>query len=185
MQRAGEAASTLARVDGGPTHSTMRRARRSWVSLLVFVCGCGAAQPSRGGGARHHRLREPGRGPAQRGGADVRMGGRVMPPYMPVAARLLAVDGAHVQVFELPDEASARTLAARIAPDASRVGRATIVWTEPPHFFAAGRAIVLYVGQDESVLARLEEVLGEPIAIGHAAKREPQDEDDWVPTTRA
>lgn len=163
----------------------MRHARRSWVSLLVFVCGCGAAQPP---------LAEEGDGitdcaslvaALRSAGADVRMGGRVMPPYMPVAARLLAVDGAHVQVFELPDEESARTLAARIAPDASRVGQASIVWTDPPHFFASGRAIVLYVGQDERVLTRLEGVLGEPIAIGHAAKPEPSAEDDWVPTTRA
>ncbi len=101
-------------------------------------------------------------------GARVRLAGLAAQPFMPVAAQVLSVDGASVQVFELDDEAHARAHAARIAPDASRVGATRISWPEPPHFYRAGRTIVLYVGDDAAVLSHLADVLGEPIAAGKA-----------------
>lgn len=121
-------------------------------------------------------------------GAQVESSGQAAQPFMPVPAHLLDVNGASVQVFELPDEATARALAARIAPDASAIGPVSVAWLAPPHFFRAGRSIVLYVGEDSGVLAELESLLGDPIARGttRAAKREAEAEQDhWVPTIRA
>lgn len=119
-------------------------------------------------------------------GARVSPGGEAAQPFMPVPARLLQVNGASVQVFELADEATAASVAAGIAPDASRIGPLSISWLAPPHFYRAGRSIVLYIGDDPEVLAGLERVLGEPIARGVASAKSPAEEelDDWVPTIR-
>ncbi len=151
------------------------------MALALLGCGAAAPPPARPGPIRDlASLVEALRG----AGAEVQLGPETMQRFMPVPARLVAVDGEAVQVFELPDEESARVLAARIAPDASSVGRATVAWSGPAHFFRAGRTIVLYVGEDPAVVARLASVLGDPIAIGNA-KRESPEPDDWVPTTRA
>lgn len=162
----------------------MRRVRCS-IFLWVLACGCGAAA-SRAPARTVSSITDCATLVAalRNAGADVQLGGRAAQPFMPVAAQLLSVDGAAVQVFELPDDESARVLAARIAPDASSVGQATVAWSAPPHFFRSGRAIVLYVGDDPRILARLARVLGEPIATGRADKR-PAMPEDWVPTTRA
>lgn len=121
-------------------------------------------------------------------GAQVSAGGRAAQPFMPVPAHILDVNGASVQVFELADEAAAEAIARRIAPDASSIGPVSISWLAPPHFFRAGRSIVLYVGDDTQVLAKLQRVLGDPIARGRTGVKpdaEEEDVDDWVPTTRA
>jgi hypothetical protein len=103
---------------------------------------------------------------------------------MPVAAQVLSVDGASVQVFELDDEERARAQAARIAPDASRVGSTPLAWPAPPHFYRAGRAIVLYMGDDPRVLAHLAQVLGEPIAAGDASTKAAPEYAEPAPTIR-
>lgn len=120
-------------------------------------------------------------------GARVSPGGQAAQPFMPVPARLIQVNGASVQVFELADEQTAASIAARISPDASQIGPVSISWLAPPYFFRAGRSIVLYVGEDAAVIAELRRVLGEPIARGTARPKdvEEDDVDDWVPTIRA
>jgi hypothetical protein len=35
-----------------------------------------------------------------------------------------------------------------------------VAWVDTPHFYSAGRIIVLYVGSDEEILVLLEQVLG-------------------------
>jgi len=119
-------------------------------------------------------------------GARVSTAGQSAQPFMPVPGQLLQVDGASVQVFELADDATAAALCARIAPDASTIGPISIAWLAPPHFFRAGRSIVLYVGEDPRVLAELAGILGEPIARGQAKPEDAgEDVDDWVPTELA
>jgi hypothetical protein len=152
--------------------------------LFLLAHGCGAAQSPRppapdGFGELAAALRA--------GGADVTVGrASTRAPFMPVPARVLKVNGANLLVFDLPTEELARQQASRIAPDASRVGTNDVAWMAPPHFYRAGRSIVLYVGEDGRVLALLDRVLGPPIARGAARPVErSQPTDDWVPTTRA
>lgn len=168
----------------------MRAVRSALFGFFILVYGCGGAQSSTSSTTRADVTDTVTLMQALiAAGARVAPGGQAAQPFMPVPARLLDVNGASVQVFELPDEATARAIAARIAPDASSIGPISISWLAPPHFFRAGRSIVLYVGDDARVLADLQSVLGDPIARGRAraAKADENDDDvdDWVPTTRA
>lgn len=100
-----------------------------------------------------------------RGEEPVRVG-EVEPPYFDVPGRVLALNGADIQVFEYADAGSARDQAATISSDGSIIGATLITWMGEPHFFHSGRLIVLYVGEDPGVLDLLEATLGPPIAGG-------------------
>jgi hypothetical protein len=106
-------------------------------------------------------------------GSSVEESGEVDQPFFDVDARMIQVDGQTVEVFEFPDEASRETASGTIEPNASSIGTMIPEWVDVPHIWARGRIIVLYVGQDQSVIDRLTSVLGQPIATGNAAVGSP------------
>jgi hypothetical protein len=73
-------------------------------------------------------------------------------------------------VFEYPSPETARSDAARVAPDGYSIGpggtlpAAQIEWVAPPHFFRRGRIIAVYLGSDQKVLDWLQGVFGEQFA---------------------
>ena len=69
----------------------------------------------------------------------------------------------HVHVYEYADDAAASADAAQIGPDGIP-GTATVEWAAPPHFFRAGRVIVLYAGTDPAVIEALTALLGPQFA---------------------
>jgi hypothetical protein len=97
-------------------------------------------------------------------GATVEPGDDVEQPFFSVTGRIIKVNGQDVQVFEYPDAASTDAEAAQVSPDGSSVGASMMSWMARPHFFKAGRIIVLYVGGDSSVLNVLNAVLGPQFA---------------------
>jgi hypothetical protein len=97
-------------------------------------------------------------------GANVEPVGEVTQPFFAVEGFVIRVDGADVQVFEYSDIATAESEAQLVSPDGSSVGTSMISWIASPHFYNKERLIVLYVGDDTSVLATLEEVLGKQFA---------------------
>ena len=72
-------------------------------------------------------------------------------------------ESADVQVYEYANEATAFADAAQILPDGT-LPTVIIEWVAPPHFFKAGRVIVLYVGTDPAVLDALTALLGPQFA---------------------
>jgi hypothetical protein len=102
-------------------------------------------------------------------GSTVEEAGEVDQPFFDVDAGIVQVDGQNVEVFEFPDEAARETAAGTIEPNASMIGSMIPEWVDVPHFWSAGRLIVLYVGQDQTVIDRLTSVLGQPIATGQSA----------------
>ena len=64
--------------------------------------------------------------------------------------------------------AAADAEAALISPDGYSIRTATkgaeVGWIAPPHFYKAGKLIVLYVGESEVVTVVLERVLGPQFA---------------------
>ncbi len=97
-------------------------------------------------------------------GAAVRVGDEVEQPFFSVVGKVLEVNGQEIQVFEYPDAASANAEAGQVSADGGSVGTTKITWIAPPHFFKAGRVIVLYVGSDSSVLNALKAALGTQFA---------------------
>lgn len=108
-------------------------------------------------------------------GATVHEDGRGSQPFLTGTDRHLTVDGADVDVFEYPTPAGASLDSTRISSDGSTIssglgpfgGGATAVdFIAPPHWYHAGRVIVLYVGQDWNLLALLHAILGTQFAGG-------------------
>ncbi len=101
-------------------------------------------------------------------GATVEPVREIRQPFLSVPGKVISVNGIEIQVFEYEDEATMKAEAATIAADGSSVGTTMITWVDPPHFFAKGSLIVLYVGAGSELVQLLVDVLGEPIAVGVA-----------------
>jgi len=93
-------------------------------------------------------------------GARVEAAGPVEQPFLSVEGRMVTLNGEGVQVFEYPDAAQMEAQAAQISPTGTAVGTSRVHWIAPPHFFKRGRVLVLYVGEDRSVIEALEAALG-------------------------
>lgn len=93
----------------------------------------------------------------------------VQQPFFSVPGNTLDVDGQTVQVFDYADEAGAAADAAKIQPDGT-VPQTMVNWIGTPHFYRAGRVIVLYVGSDAGVLGALMKAAGAPFAEGSGAR---------------
>ncbi len=96
-------------------------------------------------------------------GLTVEPAGSVSQPFFDVEGSLLQVQGADVQVFEFADADAARAAMATIGPDGNPATM-MIDWVAAPHFYQAGRLIVLYVGDDAAVTQALNDALGAQVA---------------------
>jgi hypothetical protein len=97
-------------------------------------------------------------------GATIEPNGDVSQPFFTIEGQVIQVNGQDVQVFEYPDEAAADADAALVAPGGSSVGTTMVSWVAPPHFYHAGRLILLYVGDDATTIDLLDTVLGSQFA---------------------
>jgi hypothetical protein len=101
-------------------------------------------------------------------GAVVYPGGEFPPDFLSAKRMIMGVNGSNVQVWEYDDAAAADAEAALISPDGFSIRTATkgvcVGWVAPPHFYEAGKLIVLYVGESEAVTVVLENVLGPQFA---------------------
>ncbi len=132
------------------------------VPLLLAACG-GQPSPvvSHGGPARDYvslvdSLREAG--------ATVDPAGTVFQPFFTPQGQLITVNGQDVQVFEFASTADADGVVDTVSADGSSVGTTMMTWVATPHFYKAGKLIVLCVGDDSYVLGILEDVLGPQFA---------------------
>lgn len=89
---------------------------------------------------------------------------RVEQPFLSVKGQIIKIDDQDVQVFEYRTAQAAQLDANKISPTGSSAVTSIPMWIAPPHFFRAGRLIVLYVGADRSVLQELVDVLGPQFA---------------------
>ncbi len=97
-------------------------------------------------------------------GATVETGEPVTQVFFSPEGTVIKVNGADVQVFEYESVEAMESEAAQVAPDGGSIGTSMVTWMDTPHFYKAGRIIVLYVGSDETVLGLLEKVLGPQFA---------------------
>lgn len=95
--------------------------------------------------------------------ANLLHAGEIEQPFFPVAGQVLRVNGAVVQVFEFPDTTSRRAVSDTISESGDILGAVTPSWSERPNFWAQGRLIVLYLGEDQDVIDVLSQALGDPI----------------------
>ena len=72
---------------------------------------------------------------------------------------IITVNGQDVQVFEYENSESMENEASQVAPDGGSVGTSMMMWMDAPHFYKAGRVIVIYIGRDEQILTLLQSVI--------------------------
>ena len=99
-------------------------------------------------------------------GAKVEASDPVLQPFLTSDGKVILVNGQSVQVFEYVDDASAQIEADTISPDGGSTTTTMISWMDTPHFYRAGKLLVLYVGSDAGTLQLLEQVLGPQFAGG-------------------
>ena len=100
----------------------------------------------------------------QNAGAQVELGDPVVQPFFTMQGKILKVNGADVQVFEYASAEAMEADAALVSADGGSVGTSMISWMATPHFFKSDSMIVLYVGDDDSILTALQSALGEQFA---------------------
>jgi len=88
----------------------------------------------------------------------------IVQDFFSVTGQVFKVNGEEVQLFEYSNQSEAEAEAALVSPDGSSVGTSMPFWMAPPHFYKAGRIIVLYVGDNPAVTKALEAVLGRQFA---------------------
>jgi hypothetical protein len=95
-------------------------------------------------------------------GATVNTVGEITQPFIPVTGQLLTVNGADVEVFEFQDEATRQQSSDAISQMGS-VGASIPEFVDQATFWAKGRLIVLFVGQDQMLVDTVTQVIGDPI----------------------
>jgi hypothetical protein len=101
----------------------------------------------------------------RKAGVTVSPAGKITQPFLSVEGQSLQVNGESVQVYEYPDESAVARDASKIQPDATIAGT-SIMWVAQPHFYRAGKLIILYTGTNAALLAALDSAVGKPFAVG-------------------
>jgi hypothetical protein len=96
-------------------------------------------------------------------GAEVSAAGRIEQPFFPVVGQVIDIDGTSVQVFEFEDQSTRQQVSDTISASGDEIGRFMPGWIDQPNFWASGRLIVLYLGEDQTLIELLSSVLGNPI----------------------
>lgn len=74
------------------------------------------------------------------------------------------IQGEYVQVYEFPNEDTAKNFAAKITADGSTIGEQEIPWLGSPHFFKKEKVIVFYAGENKKTLTFLTAILDQQFA---------------------
>lgn len=99
-------------------------------------------------------------------GVPVAQGGTIDQPFFSVPGREVIFDGQTVQTYSYESSDAAQADASQVSASGSGVGTSMISWIATPHFYLKGSLMVLYVGDNGTVMARLETVLGPQFAGG-------------------
>lgn len=97
-------------------------------------------------------------------GATVEPAESISQPFFTPEGSIIKVIGADVQVFEYESPEEMENEAFQVSADGGSIGTSMATWIDDPHFYKAGRIIVLYVGSDAPVLDLLEGALGPQFA---------------------
>jgi hypothetical protein len=100
----------------------------------------------------------------QAANVTAKIGESITQDFFSPEGHIITINGQDVQVFEYESAEAMENDASRVAPDGGSVGTSMMSWMDAPHFYKAGRILVLYVGSDKTTLALLEKVIGPQFA---------------------
>lgn len=96
--------------------------------------------------------------------ATAKTGDSLTQDFFSPEGRIITVNGQDVQVFEYESAEAMENDAAKVALDGASIGTSMMSWMDAPHFYKAGRILILYVGSDKATLDLLEKVIGPQFA---------------------
>jgi hypothetical protein len=97
-------------------------------------------------------------------GATMETGDSITQEFFSPEGQTVKVNGADLQVFEYENAEALEKEASQVAPDGGSIGTSMVTWIDAPHFYKAGRIIVLYLGNDQALLDLLNKVMGPQFA---------------------
>lgn len=100
----------------------------------------------------------------QAANVTAKIGDSVTQDFFSPEGHIITINGQDIQVFEYESAEAMENDASQVAPDGGSVGTSMMSWMDAPHFYKAGRILVLYVGSDKATLDLLEKVLGPQFA---------------------
>lgn len=100
----------------------------------------------------------------QAANAKAEIGDSITQEFFGPEGRIVNINGQDVQVFEYENKDAMESEASQVAPDGGSVGTSMMMWMDAPHFYKAGRILVLYIGSDEQTLTLLQSVMGAQFA---------------------
>jgi len=92
------------------------------------------------------------------------VGDPVKQEYFSVGGANIKVRETDVLVFEYDSPEAMEADASLVASDGGSIGTTMLFWVSTPHFFKAGRIIVVFIGDDAETLAQLQSLLGAQFA---------------------
>ena len=138
--------------------------RAAFMAMAIVATSCAANQDARVTVGRAVDSYD-GLQAALRGkGSTVESLGSISQPFFDPEGRVIGVDGHEVQVFEFSNDVDALSAAKTISADGSSIGTSMVSWVEAPHFYKSGKLIVLYVGEEDTLVEVLAAVLGPQFA---------------------
>ena len=93
--------------------------------------------------------------------------------FFAIEGRRVTVNESTIEVYEYANAEAIESEASCVSPDGSSivrkeegdiVGVCNVGWIAPQHFYKAGRIIVIYIGEDDSIISLLENALGKQFA---------------------
>jgi hypothetical protein len=87
-----------------------------------------------------------------------------MQEYFSVGGARVKVRESDILVYEYETTEAMEADASLVASDGGSIGTTMLFWVATPHFFKAGRIIVVYIGDDAEMLSQLESLIGAQFA---------------------
>lgn len=92
------------------------------------------------------------------------VGDPVVQEYFSVGGASVKVRESDILVFEYDSKEAMEADASLVTSYGGSIGTTMLTWVSTPHFYKAGRIIVVYIGDDAETLSQLESLLGAQFA---------------------
>ncbi len=97
-------------------------------------------------------------------GVAVKETGELVQPFFSITGYTIKADEQDIQIFEYAHGGAMAEDAGLVSPDGFSVGTTMLNWIDSPHFYKAGRIIVIYIGDDADIINTLEHIIGPQFA---------------------
>ncbi len=142
------------------------------VALLFLMTACGEEEPGDAGNGSSDTELNPESLTynvyqlLRASGNTVEIEGIAEDDHFEPQGRILALDGGKIVVFEYSTSEDVEEVVAKFSEDGRTIGGEQIAWNGTPHLYKTSKVIVVYQGDNQSILDALELAVGTQFAGG-------------------